>query len=66
MVGGLDEIEGLAGEGAADAEPGLADLDDAVPRDRDAADSVRADQSLLVPRPGRSYWSKSAPVKSYL
>jgi hypothetical protein len=40
VVGGLDEIDGLAGEGAADVEPGLADLDDAVPGDRDTADSV--------------------------
>ena len=56
VVGGFDEIDGLAGEGAADVESGLADLDDAVPGDRGAADSVPADRSLLVSRsPLREY-----------
>jgi hypothetical protein len=50
VVGGLDEIDSLAGEGTANVEPGLADLDDAVPGDPGAADSDPAERSLFRSR----------------
>lgn len=50
---GFDEIDAVAGEEPGDVEPGLSNLNDAGDGDRRAANSVPANGSYLVSRPGR-------------